>query len=264
MKISPAMFFKLALHFFENTLACLLNTSLVTSQFPDSWKLSRVTPIFKEGDQTFKETAAVGIVQILPSNGKHFPRVNGVDSSVEGIDISVPQGSCLGPLLFLIYINDLPQAVWKSNVSMYADDTSLCHQSSDITQLNGVIKNDLAKVEKWLRGNKRSLNLMKTHSLLISTKPKHKTLENQGESLKLKIRNNELEVVQKSKYLTNQIDNTLDWKEHIHTVSSKVSRGIGFLRHAKAFLPEETLKNMCTGILEPTFAIDVLYGGVVA
>ena len=58
-----------------------------------------------------------------------------------------------------------------------------------------------------------------------ATEPKHKTLENQGESLKLKIRDNELEVVQKSKYLGVQIDNNLDWKEHIQTVSSKVSRG---------------------------------------
>ena len=66
----------------------------------------------------------------------------------------------------------------------------------------------------------------------ISTKPKHKTLENQGGSLKLKIRDNELEVVQKSKYSGVQIDNALDWKEHMQTVSSKVSREVGFLKNA--------------------------------
>ena len=145
-----------------------------------------------------------------PFNRKQLSRVNGVDSSVERIEVGVPQGSCLGPLLFLIYTNDLPQAVRKSNVSMYADDTSLCHQSSDITQLNEAINSDLARLERWLKGNKLSLNVMKTHSMLISTKPKHKALENQGESLKLKIRDNELEVVQKSKYLGVQIDNSLD------------------------------------------------------
>ena len=92
------------------------------------------------------------------------------------INVGVPQGSCLGPLLFLIYMNDLPLAVQKTNVSMYADDTSLCHQSHDITELNVAINNDLAHVEKWLKGNKHSLNIMKTlsHALLISTKPKHK------------------------------------------------------------------------------------------
>ena len=79
-------------------------------------------------------------------------------------------------------------------------------------------------VMKWLKGNKLSLNVMKTLAMLISTKPKHKTLMNQGKSLKLKIRNDELEVVQKTKYLGVQIDNKLDWKEHIKSVSSKVSR----------------------------------------
>ena len=165
----------------------------------------------------------------------------------------MPQGSCLGPLLFLIYINDLPRAVRNSNVSMYADDTSLCHQSRDINQLNEAINDDLTQVEKWLKGNKLSLNVMKTHSMLISTKPKHKALKNKSESLKLNIRDNELEVVQKTKYLGLQIDNSLDWKEHVKTVSSKVSRAIGYLKHAKSFLPEETLRTMYTGIVEPHF-----------
>ena len=94
---------------------------------------------------------------------------------------------------------------------------------------------------------------MKTHAMLISTKPKHKTLKNQSESLKLKIRNDELDIVQKTKYLWVQIDKKLDWKEHIKTVSSKVSRAIGFLKHAKSFLPEKTLITMYTGIVEPHF-----------
>ena len=65
---------------------------------------------------------------------------------------------------------------------------------------------------------------MKTHAMLISTKPKYKTLINQGESLKLKVWNDELEVVQKTKYLGVQINNKLDWKEHIKTVSSQLEQ----------------------------------------
>ena len=59
------------------------------------------------------------------SNRKQFCRVNGVDSNVGEIEVGVPLGSCLGPLLFLNYINDLPQTVQASSVTMYADDTSL-------------------------------------------------------------------------------------------------------------------------------------------
>ena len=69
----------------------------------------------------------------------------------------------------------------------------------------------------------------------------------------LKIRDNELEVVQKTKYLGVQIDCSLDWKEQIKAVSTKVSRVIGFLKHAKSFLPIASLKTLYTGIVEHHF-----------
>ena len=167
---------------------------------------------------------------------KQFGRVNGVSSKTEGIDVGVPQGSCLGPLLFLIYINDLPQAAQNLTVSMYADDTSLCYQSSDINELNEAINNDLKQLDFWLQGNELSLNVAKTNSMLVSTKQKHNILKSRNEDLDLKIRDNELEIIQKTKYLGVQIDNSLNWKKHIKTVSSKVSRAVGFLKHAKTFL----------------------------
>ena len=187
------------------------------------------------------------------SNCKQFCRVNGVDSNVGEIEMGVPQGSCLGPLLFLIYINDLPQAVQHSSVTMYADDTSLCHQSRDLTQLSEAINSDLKKLETWLQGNKFSLNVAKTHSMLISTKQKGSSLRSRIEALELKIRDNELVVVQKTKYLGVQIDCSLDWKVQINAVATKVSRVIGFLRHAKCFLPKASLKTLYTGIVEPHF-----------
>ena len=89
--------------------------------------------------------------------------------------------------------------------------------------------------------------------MLIATEQKHDSLKNRNEALELKIRNNELEVVQKIKYLGLQIDCSLDWKEQIKAVSVKVSRAIGFLRHAKSFLPMASLKTLYTGIVEPHF-----------
>ena len=186
-------------------------------------------------------------------NRKQFCRVNGVCSKTEGIEVGVPQGSCLGPLLFLIYINDLPQAVQNSAVSMYADDTSLCYQSSDINELNEAINNDLKQLDIWLQGNKLSLNVAKTNSMLVSTTQKHNILKSRNDDLDLKIRDNELEIIQKTKYLGVQIDNCLNWKEHIKTVSTKVSRAIGSLKHAKTFLRQETLMTLYTGIVEPHF-----------
>ena len=93
--------------------------------------------------------------------------------------------------------------------------------------------------------------------MLITTKQKRNILPNilqeKNLNLELNIRESELEVVQKTKYLGVQIDCSLDWKEHIKTVSAKVSRAVGFLKHAKNFLPRDSLKTLYTGIVEPHF-----------
>ena len=122
-----------------------------------------------------------------------------------------------------------------------------------MTRLNEAINSDLTKLDTWLQGNKLSLNVAKTHSMLISSKQKHSSLKGQNKHLKLKIRDNELDVVKKTKYLGLQIDCSLNWKEQIKTVSAKVSRAIGFLKHAKPFLPKETLQTLYAGIVEPHF-----------
>ena len=76
---------------------------------------------------------------------------------------------------------------------------------------------------------------LSTHSMLISINQKHNILKSQNEVLELNIRNNKLDVVQKTKYLGVQIDSSQDWKEQIKVVSTKVSRAVGFLKHAKSF-----------------------------
>ena len=154
------------------------------------------------------------------TNRKQFCTVKGVDCEIGEIEVGVPQGSCLSPLLFLIYINDLYQAVRHSKVTIYADDTSLCYRSPDLTRPYKAISSDLRKLNSWLQGNKLSLNVAKTHSMLISTKQKHRIFKSQNEDIKLKIRDNELEVVNRTKYLGLQIDCSLDWKEQIKAVSA--------------------------------------------
>ena len=136
---------------------------------------------------------------------------------------------------------------------MYADDTSICYHSHEITRLNEAINNDLYKLEKWLEGNKLSLNLVKTRAMLISTKQKCKALQNQSHDLRVKIKGTGPDTVKNARYLRANIDSSLDWKEHIKAISSKVSRAIGFMKHAKNFLPQDTLKTLYTGIVEPHF-----------
>ena len=185
------------------------------------------------------------------SKRKQFCQVGGTYSETDHIEIGVPQGSWLGPLLFLVYINDLPSGIQNSTVSMYADDTSLSYKSKDSSLLIEALNDDLRILETWLKGNKISLNVAITHSMLNCSKSKHRSIKNSDETFGLKMCDKSLDIVEKTKYLGVQIDQDLDWKEHIKYVASKVSKSIGFLKYAKSLVPSTTLINLYKRIVEP-------------
>ena len=104
-------------------------------------------------------------------NRRQFNRVNGACSDLKDIDCGVPQGSCLGPLLSFIYINDLPLALHKCSLTMYADDTSISYASKNIGELNTITSRHLDSLNKWLQSNKLSLNVVKTQAMIIGSQP---------------------------------------------------------------------------------------------
>ena len=103
------------------------------------------------------------------SSRSQFVKLNGVKSSLAGIEFGVPQGSILGPLLFLIFINDLPNA---SNfyIKLFADDTFLCTQNKDISLLQNEVNAELEKVFIWLASNKLTLNMKKSKFMMVTNK----------------------------------------------------------------------------------------------
>ena len=112
-------------------------------------------------------------------NRRQLCRVNGVASNMGEISCGVPQGSCLGPLLFLTYINDLPFSLKNSEVTMYADDTSISYSSKNIDELNETLNSDLDSLKQWLDGNKLtelSLNVIKTQAMVIGSRPNLKKI----------------------------------------------------------------------------------------
>ena len=103
-------------------------------------------------------------------NRKQCCKVNRHMSKLKNINCEVPQRSCLGPLLFLIYLNDLPLALGSSHVNMYADDTSIYYSSKTISAINNLVKKDLQTLKSWLDENKLSLNVAKTQSILLGSR----------------------------------------------------------------------------------------------
>ena len=185
-------------------------------------------------------------------NRKQFCRVDGTSSGVRGINCGVPQGSCLGPLLFLIYINDLPFSLQKCHVSMYADDTAISLSSKSIDDLQNDLNLDLLNLQDWLHANKLSLNVVKTQSLIIGSGPSIRMIENQPDAPpSFSIGDQDIEMITNTRYLGVQIDIKLNWGKHIDTIKTKANRALGLIKYSKKYLPSDILNKMYRGIVEP-------------
>ena len=132
-----------------------------------------------------------------------------MESDIGSINSGVPQGSCLGPLLFLIYINDLPFALKNCKVTMYADDTSISYSSKSIEDLTETLNNELKCLKEWLQGNKLSLNVTKTQAMVIGSRPNLKKIgENNVGSPAFVIDDSPVELVDSIRYLGAKLTNT--------------------------------------------------------
>ena len=156
--------------------------------------------------------------------------------NLKKIDYGVPQGSILGLLLFLIYINDLPNCIEKSTVRMFADDTTLTASGIALPEIESKINHDLNNVQKWLLANKLCLNLIKTEYLLIGSKQKISKLTNDPV---IQIANRLVNRVTNKKSLGVVIDQDLLWDNHLDETCKKVSSGIGAIRKLKPYVPND-------------------------
>ena len=176
--------------------------------------------------------------------------VNGHFSSPRSLACGIPQGTILGPLLFLLYINDLPNCLEHSQPRMYADDTHLTFASNNVTDLNTYLNHDLANVNKWLIVNKLTLNQSKTEFMLIGSRQRLATLQS---APYLTIDGAPIKLVTHTKSLGVHIDQFLTWDEHIQNLTKKIVSGIGALKSVRDFVPLPILFSMFKSLIQPHF-----------
>jgi hypothetical protein len=165
--------------------------------------------------------------------------VNNLKSNNLEVTCGVPQGSALGPLLFLLYINDLPNALAFGQMRLFADDANDFIVSKDIEILKEHAQIELTTISEWMNANLLTINFSKTNFTIFS--PTRKPLDfHILNSIQFKTTN--IQRVVSIKYLGLFIDESLCWKEHVLFICNKIRRFVGLFYKLRCFVPNQTLR----------------------
>ena len=178
---------------------------------------------------------------------KQFVSYNGVNSSPKSISCGVPQGSILGPLLFIIYINDIVSVSTLFEFTLYADDTNVLASDYSLANLIHNINRELICISDWFIENRLSLNMDKT-CFIVFHNPQRKI---DIGSINLCIRDIQITNVSCTKFLGLCIDQHITWNDHIGYISLKISKNIGVLYKISWFVPSKILLLLYYSLIYP-------------
>lgn len=187
--------------------------------------------------------------------------VNNCISDKVGINYGVPQGSILGPVLFLLYINDICNVSKILKFHIFADDTNILYSNKCIKKLESTMNTELEKLQIWFIANKLTINTKKTNFVIFhSSRRLIVPINIQIFDYKT---NKFLPLDQKNyvKYLGVLLDSKLSWKPHIDYISGKISRMAGIFSRLRHFIPKRTLIKMYNSILQPILTYGIASWG---
>ena len=189
-------------------------------------------------------------------NRKQIVSVGSAVSPPLPISYGIPQGACLGPFLFLVYVNDLALVSPLLDTILFADDTTLSMSDPIYSQLSLNINAEIDKIKSWTISNRMSLNVSKTNALIFSNKTLPLNYENS-----LKIGNSPINIIDSCKFLGVQIDNRLSFKNHVKYVTDKISRNSGIFYEIHDKLPLKARLNYYYGFIYPYLTYNVIVWG---
>ena len=149
------------------------------------------------------------------------------------------RGSILGPLLFILYVNDITYTSNVLDFILFADDTTILYSHKDINSKIGIVNKELDEVTTWFKANKLSVNASKTNFMIMGTP--HMTSTKTREDLNVLLDNTALNRVKFITFLGVLINECLTWKNHIDCISKTISRNIGVMNKLKHYMPYRIL-----------------------
>ena len=182
---------------------------------------------------------ALNFLKSYLSDRTQFTIVNGISSDILNIICGVPQGSTLGPLLFLLYINDVCQ-VSKFTSCLYADDTCLIMSHKNIRTLEEMCNRELVEIDIWFRANKLTANINKASKFMVS----YGSRNVRHYDFEIKMGTSKLERVKTMKYLGVMLDEQLSWDCHIDYIRKKLASATGMLSKLKYYVNTASLINI--------------------
>ena len=179
-------------------------------------------------------------------NRKQLVKYNGVESEEMTITSGVPQGSVLGPILFLLYINDIQFCSELVSIILFADDTNILYSETCLKTLNEILQIEMNKIANWLNVNKLSLNTTKTKLILFRSRNKKSKHD-----LKISINKENIKQVKNITFLGIVIDEFLTWRDHIELISKKIIKCAAIISKIRHFTNLNSLKLIYFALVYP-------------
>lgn len=199
---------------------------------------------------------ALRLFESYLSGRKQYVDLNGSCSTEREFTIGVPQGSCLGPLLFLIYVNDFPLVSSQLTSVLFADDTTVSCSHHSYENLVALMNSELIKIKNWTDSNRLTINISKTNAIVYS----NRTILN-PDNFPIILNNNPVNLVHESKFLGVVIDEKLNFAKHISQITNKISRNIGIFYRIRRFFPIKARLQFYYSFIYPYLSYCVIVWG---